>query len=120
MDRDLPMATSPNVLSGSEYGSSRPPYIDQVEDLLRLHKAAQKINSILDLDELIDKIVNDVARSFGCVEANLYLNDVERAEMVLTGVCGCTIHGKGQRLKIGKQGMVGYVADTGQMRYAPD
>ena len=29
-------------------------------------------------------------------------------------------HGKGHRLKIGREGMVGYVASTGQMRYAPD
>jgi sigma-B regulation protein RsbU (phosphoserine phosphatase) len=35
-------------------------------------------------------------------------------------VHGCTRHGKGKRLKIGKEGMVGYVASTGQMRYAPD
>jgi len=114
------MATSPGVLTSGEFNASRLLQIDQVEGLLRLQKAAQKINSILDLDELIDKIVNDVARSFGCVEANLYLNDVDRGEMVLTGVCGCTVHGKGQRLGIGKQGMVGYVAATGQMRYAPD
>jgi sigma-B regulation protein RsbU (phosphoserine phosphatase) len=45
---------------------------------------------------------------------------VDREEMVLTGSCGCTVHGKGQRLAVGKQGMVGYVAATGQMRYAPD
>ena len=114
------MATSPGVLASGEFKASRPLQSDQVEGLLRLQKAAQKITSILDLDELIDKIVNDVAHSFGCVEANLYLSDVERDEMVLTGSCGCTIHGKGQRLKIGKQGMVGYAAATGQMRYAPD
>src|SRR5713101_1033964 len=120
MDGGPAMATSPSVLTSGELSSSRLLQIDQVEGLLRLQKAAQKINSILDLDELIDKIVNDVARSFGCVEANLYLNDVDRGEMVLTGVCGCTVDGKGQRLGIGKQGMVGYVAATGQMRYAPD
>jgi phosphoserine phosphatase RsbU/P len=114
------MATSPEVLASGEFNASRPLQSDQVEGLLRLQKAAQKITSILDLDELIDKIVNDVAHSFGCVEANLYLNDVEREEMVLAGSCGCTVHGKGQRLKIGKQGMVGYAAATGQMRYAPD
>ena len=32
---------------------------------------------------------------------------------------GCDLHGAGHSLKIGK-GMVGYVASTGQMRYAPD
>ena len=30
------------------------------------------------------------------------------------------LHGKGYRLKIGGEGMVGYVASTGQTRYAPD
>src|SRR5579863_612056 len=92
----------------------------QVEDLQRLQKAAQRINSILDLDQLIDDIVNDVARSFGCVEASIYLHDEEHSEMVLAGVHGCSVNHKGHRLKIGKEGMVGYVASTGQMRYAPD
>jgi phosphoserine phosphatase RsbU/P len=98
----------------------RPALGTQVEDLQQLQKAAQKINSILDLDQLIDKIVNDVARSFGCVEANIYLHDAEHSEMVIAGVHGCTVHCKGHRLKIGTEGMVGYVASTGQMRYAPD
>jgi len=92
----------------------------QVEDLQRLQKAAQKITSILDLDQLIDNIVNDVAHSFGCLEAGIYLHDEERDEMVLAGVHGCSVNHKGHRLKIGKEGMVGYVASTGQMRYAPD
>jgi sigma-B regulation protein RsbU (phosphoserine phosphatase) len=93
---------------------------DQVEDLQRLQKAAQQISSILDLDQLIDQIVNDVARSFGCLEASIYLHDETGAEMVMAGVHGCSLHTKGHRLKIGKEGMVGYVASTGQMRYAPD
>src|SRR5271169_3217397 len=92
----------------------------QVEDLQKLQKAAQKITSILDLDQLIDNIVNDVARSFGCVEAGIYLHDEGHGDMVLAGVHGCSINHKGHRLKIGKEGMVGYVASTGQMRYAPD
>jgi len=58
---------------------------DQVEDLQRLQKAAQNISSILDLDQLIDKIVNDVAHSFGCLEASIYLHDEDAAEMVIGG-----------------------------------
>ena len=85
-----------------------------------MQKAAQKITSILDLDELIENVVNEVTQSFGCVEANIYLHDEERGEMVLAGVCGCTEYCKGHRLKIGREGMVGYVASTGQTRYAPD
>ena len=116
------MATIPIVETSSLSGVRQLPF-EQVEDLLKLQKAAQKINSILDLDELIDKVVNDVARSFGCVEADIYLHDEERGELVLAcahGCAGCAVCGTGNSLKIGKQGMVGYVAGTGQMRYAPD
>lgn len=93
---------------------------DRLQDLLKLQKAAQKINSVLDLDELIDRIVNDIACSFGCVEINVYLHDAERCELVLAGERGCTVHEKGHRLKVGEEGLVGHVASTGQMRYAPD
>ena len=91
-----------------------------IEDLRRLQKSAQKITSILDLDQLIDCVVAEVTQSFGCVEAAIFLHDEEHREMVLTGVHGCTLHGKGHRLKVGTEGMVGYVASTGQMWYAPD
>src|SRR5579863_1498044 len=91
-----------------------------VEDLQRVQKAAQKITSILDLDQLIDSVVDEVTASFGCLESSIYLHDEERGDMVLAGVRGCSLHHKGHRLKIGVEGMVGYVASTGQMRYAPD
>ncbi|HZE25970.1 MAG TPA: PP2C family protein-serine/threonine phosphatase [Terriglobales bacterium] len=106
------------VNAGSDTVRTLP--VDRVQDLLKLQKAAHKINSILDLDQLIDKIANDIARSFGCVELSVFLHEAERGEMVLAGVHGCTLHGKGHRLKIGRDGLVGYVAATGQMRYAPD
>lgn len=92
---------------------------EQVEDLLRLQKAAQQISSILDLDQLIDKIVNDVARSFGCVEASVYLHDEASQELVMASVCGCTHHSRGSRKKIG-DGTVGHAAAIGKMHYAPD
>jgi sigma-B regulation protein RsbU (phosphoserine phosphatase) len=113
------MATSPEVIGIIPDGV---PVLSEAhfQDLLKLQKAAQKINSILDLDELIDKIVNDIACAFGCVEINVYLHDAERCELVLAGERGCTVHEKGHRLKVGKEGLVGYVASTGQMRYAPD
>jgi phosphoserine phosphatase RsbU/P len=116
------MATIPR-LPVTNVASIRQLPFEQVEDLIRLQKAAHKINSILDLDQLIDKVVNDVARSFGCIEADIYLHDEQRGELVLAcahGCTGCEVCGAGHSLKIGTQGMVGYVAGTGQMRYAPD
>ena len=112
------MATVPNLFADFP---PAPLGLDaQIEDLQKIQKAAQKISSILDLDQLIDSIVNDVARSFGLLETSVYLHDEAHNEMVMAGVHGCTKHEKGFRMRIGKDGMVGYVATTGQMRYAPD
>lgn len=106
-------------LASSEIPTQVPP-AGLVEDLQRVQKAAQRISSILDLDQLIDSVVHEVKHSFGCVEASVYLHDDQQREMVLAGVCGCTVHCQGLRLKIGQEGMVGYVASTGQTHYAPD
>lgn len=91
-----------------------------VEALLRLQKAAQLITSALDLDALLERVVNDVAESIGSVKVAVWLRDPDTDEMVLRGVRGRTEYPKGSRLKIGLEGMVGHVAATGQIRYAPD
>jgi sigma-B regulation protein RsbU (phosphoserine phosphatase) len=109
-----PIASAPQP---TDLSSSSPHLMD---DLLRLQKASQRISSLLDLDQLIDRIVNEIACSFGLVEANVYLYEPDREELVLACVHGCTMYEKGHCLKLGKEGLVGYVAATGQMRYAPD
>src|SRR5581483_905597 len=93
---------------------------NHIQNLFTLQKAAQKINSILDLDLLIARIVDDIAGWFGCLEANIYLRGEGADEMVLAAVHGCTLHTKGHRLKVGVEGMVGHAAGTGRMHYAPD
>jgi phosphoserine phosphatase RsbU/P len=93
---------------------------DLAKELQRVQKTAQAITSILDLDQLIESIVNETTQWFGCVEASVFLHDEERHEMVLASVRGCTVHGKGHRLKIGEEGMVGHVGSTVRMHYAPD
>ena len=86
-----------------------------------LQKAAQKITSILDLDQLIDSVVHEVTQSFRMPRSqHLTCTTKNAARWSYAGVHGCTLHGKGHRLKIGREGMVGYVASTGQTRYAPD
>jgi sigma-B regulation protein RsbU (phosphoserine phosphatase) len=69
---------------------------------------------------LIDSIVNDISCSFGCLEVDIFLRHETREEMVAACVHGCTRHGKGHSLKIGEEGMVGHVAFTGKMHYAPN
>jgi sigma-B regulation protein RsbU (phosphoserine phosphatase) len=91
----------------------------RLAELIRLQKFAQRITSTLDLEELVPRIVDEVANSLGCVEINLFLRDLEHPEFVLAGVRGCSVHGKGHRIELGA-GMVGHVAATGKMHYAPD
>ncbi len=115
------MAALPSLI-GNEFTLQpvQPAAGNLAEELQRVQKTAQSITSILDLDQLIERIVNEVAQWFGCVEASIFLHDEERREMVLASVRGCRIHGKGHRLKIGHDGMVGHVAGTLRMHYAPD
>jgi sigma-B regulation protein RsbU (phosphoserine phosphatase) len=107
-DFDLPNLASPDV-SGVK-----------IAELVRLQKFAQRITASLDLDEIVQRITEEVAASLGCVEINIYLHDAANRELVLSGTCGCSLHGKGHRMKVGTEGMVGHVAATRQMRYAPD
>jgi phosphoserine phosphatase RsbU/P len=93
---------------------------DFVQTLMKLQRAAQLITSTLDLDALLERVVNDLAASIGSVEVAVWLRDPGTEEMVLHGVRGCTRHQKGSRLKMGHQGMVGHVAATGRLHYAPD
>lgn len=92
-----------------------------IQALMKLQRATYLIASTLDLDLLLDRVVNDIATSIGNVEVGVWLRESSNSnEMVLHGVRGCTKYRKGERLQIGRQGMVGYVAATGKMRYAPN
>ena len=92
----------------------------KLAELVRIQKSAQRITSTLNLDEIIDRVVDEVSASLGCVEITVYLHHPERNELVLAGVRGCTVYGKGHCLQVGKQGMSGHVAVTRKMHYAPD
>jgi sigma-B regulation protein RsbU (phosphoserine phosphatase) len=110
------MAASPRSITAPRMRTS----CDFIQTLMKLQRAAQLITSTLDLDTLLDRVVNDLAESLGGVEVAVWLRDDESDEMVLRGARGCTLHKKGARLKIGVEGMVGHVAASGKMRYAPD
>lgn len=91
-----------------------------IQVLMKLQRAAYLVASTLDLDALLDRVVNDIADSMGNVEVAVWLRAGDADEMVLHGVRGCTRYQKGERLQIGRRGMVGHAAATGRMRYARD
>lgn len=113
------MSTSP-LMDASVFNATVPDISAlKLGELVRLQKFAQRINSTLDIEEMVPRIADEVAASLGCVEINIYLRDQTKPEFVLAGVRGCTTHGKGHRITLDK-GMVGHVASTRKMHYAPD
>lgn len=93
-----------------------------VQELFMLQRVAQRINSTLDLEALLEDIVSDVAQTFGCSRSAVLLKDDNANELVIAAVRGWTInyHMKGERFKIGEYGIVGHVGATGETYYAPD
>jgi phosphoserine phosphatase RsbU/P len=92
----------------------------RVRQLLLLQEVVKKVNSILDLDQLLDEIVGSVAETLGCTQAAVSLKDEPHNELEVIAVRGFSTVRKGLRFKVGAESMVGHVAATGAMRYAPD
>ncbi len=105
----------------SSEGTSRVLELEQrLRQLTLLQEAVRKINSTLDLDELLNEIVVDLADAFGCNHTCVLLFDEASDELEIIAMHGFSDLKKGYRFKRGKQGMVGHVAVTGQPMYAPD
>jgi phosphoserine phosphatase RsbU/P len=93
----------------------------RVRQLLLLQETAKKVNSILDLEQLLDEIVGSVAEAFGCNRTAVLLKDNDTNEMEIIALRGFSnVHLKGYRFRIGGEGLVGHVSGTAKMRYAPD
>lgn len=109
----------PDAVSSSE---TLPRTLERrVRQLLLLQETAKKINSILDLEQLLDEIVGGVAEAFGCNRTAVLLTDEDVNELEMIALRGFSnVHLKGYRFGIGGQGMVGHVSATRKMRYAPD
>lgn len=91
----------------------------QLQNLLRVQKAVQRITSILELEPLLDEIVATVVTSFGCTEPSILLKEDDA--LVITAIGShCDIHQKGFRFATGRDGLVGHCAAFGEVMYTPD
>lgn len=93
----------------------------RIRQLLLLQETTKKVNSILDLEQLLDEIVGGVADAFGCNRTAVLLKDGTTNELEIVALRGFSnVHLKGYRFKIGGEGLVGHVSAAGKMHYAPD
>lgn len=57
-----------------------------IHELFLLQRVAQRINSNLDIDALLEDIVSDVAQTFGCSRSAVLLTDDKTKELVVAAV----------------------------------
>ena len=96
-------------------------HVLRVEELYLLQRVAQKINSTLDLDALLDQIVSDVANTFGYTRLAILLKENETNDLVIAAGWTGEVCLKGERFKIGDDGGISaHAAATGETFYAPD
>jgi phosphoserine phosphatase RsbU/P len=96
-------------------------HVLRVEELYLLQRVAQKINSTLDLDALLDQVVSDVASTFGYTRLAILLKADETNELVIAAGWTGEVCLKGARFKIGEDaGISGRSAATEETFYAAD
>lgn len=91
---------------------------ERAQQLELLLRTVRRVNSILELDELLNEIVGSVAETFGCSQATVLLVDDSSNEVVVTALHGFTMLSPNTRYRIGRDGIVGHVASTGKMHHS--
>jgi len=89
----------------------------RAQQLEAVSQVSQKVTSILEVDQLLAEVVRLIREKLGCDHVNLFLVDGHSHEIVLreyNGRADESMAARGLRLKIGEQGITGWVAGTGQ------
>ena len=84
---------------------------------------ARAISSLYDIQKLLDKAVVLISEGLNAYHAGVFLVDETGSWAVLTAASsegGKRMLARGHKLRVGQQGIVGWVTDTGQPRIALD
>jgi GAF domain-containing protein len=105
------------VLERTEEVEKRSSYIEAAAEIGRA------ATSIYKLDELIPEVVNLISDKFEFYQVGIFTMDAQNEYAVMLGASsegGQRMLARKHRLKVGEQGIVGYVTHTGQARIALD
>jgi GAF domain-containing protein/ActR/RegA family two-component response regulator/anti-sigma regulatory factor (Ser/Thr protein kinase) len=87
----------------------------KAEEVSSLYEVGQRLSSILDLDELLKQILKVVVESFGYLNCAILLVDKGNQELYIKAAHGFSSdHIHDLRIKIGQEGITGWVAKTGE------
>jgi len=93
----------------------------KIKQLTVLHEMGKSLSSTLDLDELLKKALELLCEHWGCAACGILLLDKAKHELYIKQVMGRNFEKvKHLRFRVGLDGIVGWVARTGEPYYVPD
>ncbi len=93
----------------------------KIRQLTTLYEIGKTLSSTLDLDDLFKKALELLKDRFGYAACGILLLDREKDELYVKQVTGRNLEEtKKLRFKVGIDGIVGWVARTGELVYIPD
>jgi GAF domain-containing protein len=95
----------------------------QVEQLRLIADVARWAISVQDVERLLPQLAHLIGQRFNFYHVGIFLLDEQKQYAVLrasNSAGGLRMIKTGHRLKVGAQGIVGYVSQTGQARIAPN
>ena len=95
--------------------------LSKIKQLTILHEIGKTLSSTLDLDELLRKALELLREHLGYSLCGIFLLDREKDELYIKQIAGADFEKvKDMRLRVGVDGIVGWVARTGEPLYVPD
>ena len=95
--------------------------LSKIKQLTVLHEMGKTLSSTLDLDELFKKALELLCMHWGYAGCGIFLLDKAKDELYIKHVTGRDFEKvKHLRFRVGLDGIVGWVARTGEPFYAPD
>jgi len=93
----------------------------KIKQLTALYEIGKTLSSTLDLDELFKKALELLKGHFGYAVCGIFLLDGKKNELYIKQIVGRDDgESKKYRFRVGIDGIVGWVANTGEFYYAPD
>jgi signal transduction histidine kinase/ActR/RegA family two-component response regulator len=95
--------------------------LSKIKQLTILHEIGKTLSSTLDLDALLIKALELLREYLGYTLCGIFFLDREKDELYIKQISGINIEKvKDFRVKVGIDGIVGWVAKTGEPLYVPD
>jgi signal transduction histidine kinase/CheY-like chemotaxis protein len=93
----------------------------KIRQLTTLYEIGKTLSSTLDLDEVLKKALELLKDRWGYVLCGIFFLDKEKDELYIKHVIGRDFEEvKNMRFKVGAEGIVGWVANTGELLYVSD